>query len=949
MKKYINCLLLLLLIVLLPLRVYAVGQNIDPVDGGGSSGSCHGENCYGTGPFGFRVSIVDNNGNLVSGTNAYDYWFSSAEASNRYMSGASYCFKTKNTKKQAINLTNIAANMKICENSFVSVNELGSLGSFSTPQDVEAFVKKIVNMGNSEDAKNNASSSNWIPYNKIFKSINFRNSSGELITIKNITTNDIKGRYLQFEPILAFRNYGTAVNNSIFYGSITEIIKLGYSGGYNNAFGNAVVSLIVKPKYIGVVASAGKSLPSGYYMGVTNKDISSYAQFFAANGTKRYAYGVGFINLEKDIDIPQCNPDADLIVSDYTKFRDKNDKKVSSLLEAWEKLVEKYPAEIKTTFNTGNKINAFNSDVIAIMKGYNGVSAITKKRIGSTTGYPSNSQFAGNRCNVTYECQEIADAIYAKYYSGDKENYEKYITKLQNAFPTHNLLKTKVWTELGYNGPVCNSVNYDCPPTYEKGSCTVANSVFTYSDASKNVCWQTGVAYNFNEDIQSSIYQRMSNGCYTYCYQKATFTFPTDVTNVTKAGTVFKWGIDKNNDVFGTMEVNLTCTVGRPNGTNHNCAGNYTVGKSGLLDVKLLNNDSANTIVKILYDEPSSDLDIHNGNIKTSIVGSSSNADSFKCNDATCSNKPTFNITAKYNLIYSDKKMKWYSSKEDGSLINGTEYVSDNAAFYYEIGYGLPTAFTTATGTYGNNGEMKARLTNPGTKNIANETTKGHFTKLLKKKEGAEYLDYSCLFKVKNELYEDECEYDDAGNLISGSPEYCPEVKDIDVVFRTVELLSSNNGKNEIKIAFPGRNGTSRVIGSNWWNKLKLEDGTEISTDNERKERIAELLNDKVYSEDNILFKITLNSSVIRQIRSYNKDLRKKGINPYTDFKMINSTSEVNTVGYFGFTCYDNDGKKHCASRLVSKLASDGLMTGKCVKGNKRISYNRAKQNINGC
>ena len=419
MKKIFISFLLITLLSL-PIFVYATDDNSDPTDGGGN-GTCTGDGCnnhYNTGASGFRVSLVDKNGNMVSGTRAYDYWFQTSDTETRWnQSAKDYCLNKKYIKQQIMGKTKIADLVVSCPKSFNSATTLvADFGSYYDPQNVDTAVKKLVKLAN--DAENSITHENWNVYNQIFKDINFK-VDGKYKTVATFTSTERKNYYFQFEPLISFKNAGAYVTDSIFYGTISELINLGYQGGINNggsmyAFNNPIVSIIVKNKYIGVVAPKS-NLPKIFNQASSSWQINGFASFFAKKNNKYYAYGVDYLYMD-DV-LPKCNPDADLIVDDYTKFLDKDGKKPTSLIDAWRKLVEKY-TEIQTSFkNSENKINAFNPDVIAIMKGNNFKSPETNKYIGSTTGYPSNTQFAGVRCNVTYTCQEIADGIFYKYYN----------------------------------------------------------------------------------------------------------------------------------------------------------------------------------------------------------------------------------------------------------------------------------------------------------------------------------------------------------------------------------------------------------------------------------------------------------------------------------------------------------------------------------------------------
>lgn len=172
-----------------------------------------------------------------------------------------------------------------------------------------------------------------------------------------------------------------------------------------------------------------------------------------------------------------------------------------------------------------------------------------------------------------------------------------------------------------------------------------------------------------------------------------------------------------------------------------------------------------------------------------------------------------YKVTAEYSFDYN-KYYTWYSIKGlNGEYIDGDTYngISDKSLYTF-IGYGLPTSLSTLDGTYQpDEAALNAVIENIGSKDSDNDGRYNRYVvDILGQSNGYEY---SCPFSIHNELFGYEC-YDEDGNLLSNAPSYCSsKVKDIDVVFRTVELISS---KDEISKAFPGRVGGGRSIGRNW-------------------------------------------------------------------------------------------------------------------------------------
>ena len=299
-----------------------------------------------------------------------------------------------------------------------------------------------------------------------------------------------------------------------------------------------------------------------------------------------------------------------------------------------------------------------------------------------------------------------------------------------------------------------------------------------------------------------------------------------------------------------------------------------------------------------------------------------------------CSNVNNWTLSQTYRFNYPDE-LYWYSDKTDSSLLTQTDVDHDtngnrNKPYYYEIGYGLPTSFTTPRGTY--NG-MEVQISLVG----SYQNNKGHFDDLIKRGyaglygQNLSYFTYSCPFKINNELFATECEYDANGNLIAGSPEYCDPKDDptpegmptgIDVVFRTIDLINAKGTiKDEIERAFPGRAGvvdsTSRRIGSNW---DKLDEATIVS-----------VLDDTVYSKKDPQYHIELTTSIIQRIRGYNKTARNSHLDPYSAMEIIYNDNDTGT-GYTGYICLEENGKKYCGSTFLSSLISNRELTGTCAE-----------------
>lgn len=545
---------------------------------------------------------------------------------------------------------------------------------------------------------------------------------------------------------------------------------------------------------------------------------------------------------------------------------------------------------------------------------------------------------------------------------GGSSSYEPYVSWLYRAtgakFP---LLQTHIWQSLGETAPSCYEPPKNCdasPFDFDCGD-TVLLEDHAYGENSSSAsrCWQQGFAYTNGGGYVRSLHRRLTDECNLYCSEQVKFNLPDATYNTAKAGTVFKWGVNNNksDEIFGTMTVSVSCKVRtNPNATGP-CHEDEETGEEWCeppsckgVSVDYDPTDwyrSVNTTMSLSYEEPSGvynktqSLDmIHPG-----ITGDYSGSLRGTCRNQECTNLGVRSMWAKYQYNYPDG-FKWYSNKKDGSIVDATNNdTQSNKSYYYEIGYGLPTSFITPAGDYGampsSNGKLSVTINSVG--------IDGHFDNLIRiyGGEGLTSFDYSCSFKIDNELFGDECKYNADGTLKSGSPKYCDkrkddqiennsEVKGVDVVFRVVKLVNSeaNIGK-----AFPGRTGNgSRVKGTNW-NKLSNTD-------------IVKILNANIYTKKP-MFEITLNTANIKDIRDWNKKAKHSGKDPYSEFTPLtsgNSSSDSN--GYIGYKCFERNGNKYCASSFLSKLSGykdKQKLTGTCMTSTD--TTDRAKKNVNGC
>ena len=573
-------------------------------------------------------------------------------------------------------------------------------------------------------------------------------------------------------------------------------------------------------------------------------------------------------------------------------------------------------------------------------------------------------------------CPALVTKAYNKTSNQSKlyDYFKNFMTKL---FPQHKLLDPDIIEELGRTKVECSGLpncDYSADVAGKCGnSISIKDGSYAQAANKQDECWKSGFAYSsqsggfYASSLDFRIPANLSSdpntrieACNIYCSQNVSIELPKSTS--TKAGTLLKWTIsDTDNQLYGTLKVEKTCIVKAQNGGTCQGLKNFNY----LSSSKWVN--KVYTDFRMNYKEPTSGgkYDISNremqlipqkdasGNPTTTISISK-----ITCNNPSCSNVGQFTTSQKFDIKYKEK-YEWYSFKEDNSFVEKKDIDSDKKHFYYEVGYGLPTAFTTPEDVYGEDkakGLLNVHITKLGY-NITPSTDR--FKAAIKDKLGVEYVKYSCNFKIINELYQEECEYDEYGNPAPGSPDYCydKEVKDIDVVFRTVSLLgnSGSDKKKTVGYAFPGRSGSSRKIGRNWWSSLKNSSGEKITSDDERYDRIIDILDSTVYSNKKPQYIIKLDSPTISDIRKQNKAIKKdnqtKNKDPYSNFDSIDS--DASTTGYKGYYCYDENGKKHCSSRFLTYLASKKILWGYCMsssggQGSYEGTTTRAKNIVKG-
>lgn len=277
----------------------------------------------------------------------------------------------------------------------------------------------------------------------------------------------------------------------------------------------------------------------------------------------------------------------------------------------------------------------------------------------------------------------------------------------------------------------------------------------------------------------------------------------------------------------------------------------------------------------------------------------------------------TWDISGEYIYSYPPEDFQWFSDKRDSTLVN-TEPSSDEKAYFYSIGFGLPTAFSLTSGKYdmavvvGNLGDH-ATTTGAQTYNVIN----GHFYPIADLINNISLnnntisvdqvygFEYKCTYEVENEIFGYDCVYE--GNALTvDSPAYCDNTEDndshgtlkgIDVAYRIISLLGDTDPLDK---AFPGIDGSGRNMGANW-DKLGSA-------------KIYEILDDDVYNSL-AMYEIMLDVNAIQYIRRNNNEYLNQDKDPYTSYTDANGAQKVYCKSK------GSDGQfKYCASEFLTEL-----------------------------
>lgn len=915
MKK-VSWLVLILILMLINVDVYAYstwrdssGNRTDHGVGGSNSPSDY--NLEGVG---FRITLVDDTGRTVSGTHSYDYWHRGSVLNNRtYMCKNSL----SSQNKQALESCNVgvdtytsrwSGNYHVISQSEQSTYLSGAIagrviswyfGSYNERELTEsgqkgsgnyfanAAARKLTNMVDRDD-----------PDTTLLET--YLRKVGWTQGLAAASSNKYS---IQIEPISVMKYKGT-----FYTGSTTQLASYGI---FSHSNGSSTWYFTSLTGAYPIIWSSEVEYNGQKLSRVAGINLCRSVGTMSAGNTARKNGCEAVAVFYLPTVAPSCN---DLAI-EFNKTR-----------EGWKKFdnyknfgtIDEAITQLMRDNSFYSNFNSFDSnDYIRVLN----------KNVREIFGYPTKDRPAKNASSEgacgTIDCQSIADEIYRKYYVSNKTKYNSYINWLYEK-TGHNKLRESVWKELGLPGPLCEPTP-DCSVNLPNLACNDDEKEITFKDNSNEVCWkQNYIAYSVGNEIQSSVYKNnVKPGCNVVCYDETTFKFPGNVTTEANAGTVFKWGIASEQKIFGTVSISKKCSIVKV-GRTADCSGTYTIGDTNAADIRKLSDAHlSNMQAMINYREATTvardGMYVDEGLLKTTITSSRSNKNTVTCsrNGGDC----TFTLTANYNISYAEvtsDKLYWYSSKDDSSFVSKAKNVvnNNNKAYYYEIGYGLPVAFTTPKGEYTG---LSAKVKSVGTKNLIGNTDNGHYDRLLIEKnhlaEG--YFTYDCKFKVKNPIFGNECEYEN-GVLSPNAPDYCRnKVKSIDVVFRTIHLMADDTDE-QLNRAFPGRtasNTKGRERGENW--TIGENDHEYTNAD------LHHILREDVYTESNRpMYQITLTPATIQKIRKLNDEAKNAGIDPYTEMTVNKTESGAN--GQIGYHCLTRNEYTFCASKFLTYLQSLG-------------------------
>ena len=924
---------------------------------------------------GYRVSIVDSNGNMVDGTRAVNYWYHGSTIINRltYVPAYGISHSVKYCEyKPKTQIGNCFENNGAVFGTYTDVDKMDNLQSTIVANGyggiratyggttANAYAKYALEVMypyfEKNKTKTDAESYSFAyPY---LVNAGYTNSlcrTGDKVCLFDSAKN--QKYYLMVEPTSAI-----FIGNTVYVGTSAEISTM---GGYD--------SWTWRLRYVSyghpfVYANGGgekvagiNTTPSLGFADITKENIKSSSHPLAV-----------FILTLENVGDNKC-------VSDF----EKNKNKIENDASYRDKFIkENY---LLNGYDSNGNLGALSTEAIKLY------------------GFPNNATIA---CS-NYDCNQNATKIKEKYYG--TALYESVMQKLKNAVigKNYNLLNTEIWTAINPSGPKCGKTEA-CIPTKNINCDTDGTKTLVIADSNEKRCWYNNeIGYyrqssyvipikakdeGCTDGVENSCNTYRDTGCKIVCRQVVTFDFPGNVVTKVKAGMVFKWGTNtsKSSNLFGKMKVTMSCQVKAGNNDcrtrnrvheecDHatgwqdskptcavdletrevndlsSCKSTYPKGhekedqcaeynkktqykctKVHSFDWKIWTEDDGYlNSTATLPDLSNLDTKVNiNYNLRYSVNGdltktllsdeSQNNGATVTCDKGSKNNcklggnditNRTQDVIGTYKLNYTDK-FNWYSSKLDGTLYDKDNYDSKTSSDSSKKSYYYYIGYSMPTSFKTHSGTYNDKLV----ATVSNVGFNDHFDSLL---GGTGSFVYSCGLKIHNEIYDNEC-YDENGNLLPNAPAYClpsNDPKGIDVVFREVQLINGSTDKH-IRYAFPGAkanafsSGKPRQKGANW----------AVLTNQE----IYNVLNVNVYN-NKPMYEIKLDTRVITNIRNINKKAKNKNKDPYSGMHDMSGNNKTLAGGFIGYKCSDGVNGKYCASSFLSELYNKYGLTGECI------------------
>ena len=961
-----------------------------PIGGGGGGGGSSSRRPL---AYGYRISIVDSNGNVVSGTHSMDYW---SEWGKDEDNNIDYGYRILKNEPLKPNQGNITTFFGKANYSYYYVQKPKTVGS-SDKRIATSYVaqyhteEKLVSEKYENIVKENFEQDKFICKKGENPTVGFEKNKlisggcgnggdkrignnftkytlyvmnylmsledksqaikafGEILrdcgvpgTDNNSRIMNVNDNFLIVEPLVAILDTGTHL---IYVGTVYDLKQMNFSIISDNyIYANF---MYINPVVYNTKARAGldgcNTNPNGSSDNLTSRgcagaftisigDVAPSCEAQATTALKAYQSG-GTKNAYDTAINNACNALTDgskdtckTVLKNYTNYGIRNADDITSCNFTCNGVAQKISDNKRGTTNVISEIYAdlFNKLKNTIYSNILGDSSDQNKykngEVYNIFVYRENLNT--NRTNLcgTSSCENLLKSI-------DKTDENK-IKKLSNLFPDYALLKKDVYEALDKE-PECKSLPPNCY-AFTSGDCSSDSGNLVFSDYNEQqtssvqheACIRYGVAYydSLKTNLQSSKNSRYSTiaGTGIFCSEKVEFTLPKEDSSIIKAGRVFQWGTNiqtttndgSDDDVktFGTMTITQTCYT-------NDVKNKISTGKI----FKWENNNNIDTKISIKYTDPTGKYETDENEYLLPILDSIQYDKNYMdSNGKITSQTDKFIISATYKFDYNIE-FKWYSDKSDKyEAKNKLTFVDvNNNPNYVFIGYGLPTSFATSDGLYEENLDVI----------IKDIGTNGRFNKYVENILGqSNGYNYSCSFKIHNESFGNEC-CTKEGEIIPNAPAYCGkcegdgEPKGLDVVFRTIDLMD-NSTDEELDRAFPGMSGkgitennSPRKMGSNW-NEI-YNDGADNGA-----EKIFNILSSSIYNKEP-MYRINLNVSLIQDIRSFNRDMRDDGRDPYS--YMGTDTGD----GHAGYTFYkeDNDETSYAFSNFLEYLTKDCTTT----------------------